>query len=70
MYCYEDTKLLKLFSDVVRILYDNEVVGEDTIKFWFKKGAHPKGRNVFLRDMEPFIKWLDEADEEEEEEED
>lgn len=65
VYCYEDSKLLKLFSHVVRILYDNDIVGEDTIKFWYKKGSHPKGRNVFQRDMEPFIKWLDEAEEEE-----
>ena len=25
-----------------------------------------QGRNVFQRDMEPFIKWLDEAEEEDE----
>ena len=25
-----------------------------------------QGRNVFMRDMEPFIKWLDEAEEEDE----
>lgn len=66
VYCYEDSKLLKLFSNVVRILYDADIVGEDTIKFWYKKGSHPKGRNVFQRDMEPFIKWLDEAEEEDE----
>ena len=29
------------------------------------QGSHPKGRNVFLRDMEPFLKWLDEAEEDE-----
>jgi hypothetical protein len=45
------------------------VVGEDTISHWYKKGSHPKGRNVFLKDMEPFIKWLEEAEEEEDEEE-
>lgn len=32
------------------------------------QGSHPKGRNVFLKDMEPFIRWLDEASEEEDEE--
>ena len=32
---------------------------------WYKKGAHAKGKNVFLRDMEPFIKWLEEAEEDE-----
>ena len=34
----------------------------------YKKGSHAKGRNVFLKDIEPFIKWLDEAEEDEEEE--
>ncbi len=123
MYCYEDPKLLKLFSAVIRILYDNDILDEDTIKFWYKKGSHAKvrrtrlpllldlesrtlclplkhtlfvqqqgrcllwmaasrlidmlltrhltsirqGRNVFQRDMEPFLKWLDEAEEEDEE---
>ena len=44
MYCYEDSKLLKLFATVVRILYDFDVLGEDTIKAWYKKGTQPKVR--------------------------
>jgi hypothetical protein len=35
----------------------------------YKKGSGAKGRNVFLADIEPFIKWLDEAEEEEGDEE-
>lgn len=66
--CYEDNRLLKLFKDIVKLLYNADVIGEDTITHWHKKGSHPKGRNVFLKDMEPFIKWLDEAEEEEDEE--
>lgn len=69
VYCYEDSKLLKLFSQILRILYDADVLGEDAILFWYKRGSHPKGRNVFLHDVEPFIKWLEEAEEEGEEEE-
>ncbi|KAF8066304.1 BZW1 [Scenedesmus sp. PABB004] len=65
--CYEDTRLLKLFSDIVKLLYNADLVGEDTITHWHKKGSHPKGRNVFLKDMEPFIKWLEEAEEEDDE---
>ena len=64
MLCYEDNRMLKIFSDIVKVLYDAEVVGEDTILHWYKKGSHPKGRNVFLKDIEPFIKWLEEAEEE------
>lgn len=63
--CYEDNRLLKLFTDVVKALYSSDLVAEDTIQHWYKKGSHPKGRNVFLKDVEPFIKWLDEAEEEE-----
>jgi len=33
----------------------------------YKKGSHSKGRNVFLKDIEPFIKWLEEAEEDAEE---
>ncbi|KAJ9522813.1 hypothetical protein QJQ45_019789 [Haematococcus lacustris] len=62
--CYEDNRLLKLFSDIVRVLYDADIVGEDAIFHWYKKGSHPKGRNVFTKDIEPFIKWLEEAEEE------
>lgn len=32
--CYEDNRLLKLFSDIVRLLYDADIVGEDTIMHW------------------------------------
>lgn len=42
VYCYEDPKLLKLFATIVRILYDNDILGEDTIKHWHRKGAAPK----------------------------
>lgn len=31
----------------------------------YRKGSHPKGRNVFLKDIEPFIKWLEEAESDE-----
>jgi hypothetical protein len=67
--CYEDSRLLKLFADVLRALYACDLVGEDAVAHWYRKGSHPKGRNVFLKDAEPFIKWLEEAEEEEEEEE-
>jgi ABC-type dipeptide/oligopeptide/nickel transport system ATPase component len=47
--CYEDNRLLKVFSDIVKLLYNGDIVGEDTIQHWFKKGSHPKGRNVFIK---------------------
>jgi hypothetical protein len=43
-YCYEDAKLMKLFPEIIRALYDQEVVSEDTILVWFKRGSNLKGR--------------------------
>ncbi|KAH9610615.1 hypothetical protein KSS87_009860 [Heliosperma pusillum] len=64
--CYEDAKLMKLFPEIVRSLYDQDVLAEDTILHWFRKGTNPKGRQTFVKSLEPFIKWLEEAEEEEE----
>lgn len=66
--CYEDTKLMKLFAEIVRTLYQDDVVSEDAVLYWYRKGTNTKGRAVFAKDMEPFIKWLEEAEEEDEDE--
>ncbi|CAK9181449.1 unnamed protein product [Ilex paraguariensis] len=63
--CYEDAKLMKLFPEIVRSLYDQDVLAEDTILHWFRKGTNLKGRQAFVKALEPFIKWLEEAEEEE-----
>ena len=34
MHCYEDNRFLKIFSDILRLMYDAEIVGEDTIQHW------------------------------------
>jgi len=62
--CYLDPKLLKQFATCVRLLYDSDLVAEDAVRWWASKGAMPKGRHIFVSDLEPFIKWLDEAEEE------
>lgn len=51
----------------MRILYDLDVLGEDTILTWYRKGTNPKGRQVFVKALEPFVKWLEEAEEEDDE---
>ncbi|KAL8544703.1 hypothetical protein ACS0TY_005075 [Phlomoides rotata] len=63
--CYEDAKLMKLFPEIIRSLYDQDVLAEDTILHWFRKGTITKGRQTFVKSLEPFIKWLEEAEEEE-----
>ncbi|KAI6695520.1 hypothetical protein NL676_023230 [Syzygium grande] len=65
MQCYEDAKLMKLFPEIVKSLYDEDVLAEDTILHWFSKGTNPKGRQIFVKSLEPLVKWLEEAEEEE-----
>lgn len=69
VFCYEDNKLMKTFPDIIRLLYDQDVLDEATVLTWHKKGSNVKGRGEFLKAMEPFVKWLEEAEEEESEEE-
>ncbi|XP_010241522.1 PREDICTED: basic leucine zipper and W2 domain-containing protein 2-like [Nelumbo nucifera] len=63
--CYEDAKLMKIFPEVIRSLYDLDVLAEDTILLWFRRGSNPKGRQTFVKALEPFVNWLEEAEEEE-----
>jgi uncharacterized protein (DUF4415 family) len=65
MQCYEDAKLMKVFPEVVRSLYELDVLAEDTILHWYRKGTNPKGRQTFVKGLEPFVNWLEEAEEEE-----
>jgi hypothetical protein len=51
IHCYEDAKLMKLFPEIVRALYDQDVLAEDTVLIWFRKGTNPKGRYVFQTRM-------------------
>ncbi|RYR16638.1 hypothetical protein Ahy_B04g073670 isoform A [Arachis hypogaea] len=65
MQCYEDAKLMKLFPEIIRSLYEQDVLAEDTILHWFRKGTNTKGRQTFVKALEPFVNWLEEAEEEE-----
>lgn len=69
--CYENAKLTKFYRQIVTLLYKEDVVSDTAIVYWSEKGIKPQGKNVFLKQMEPFIKFLrdnaedsDESDEE------
>jgi len=38
---------MKVFPEVVRSLYELDVLAEDTILHWFRKGTNSKGRYAF-----------------------
>ncbi|CAH9098604.1 unnamed protein product [Cuscuta europaea] len=65
--CYEDAKLMKLFPENIRLLFDQDVLAED-------RRHHPSlvlhakeqiPRQSFVKSLEHFVKWLEEAKEEE-----
>lgn len=60
---------MKLFDELVRILYDLDVLAEDTIQHWYHHGSNAKGRAQFVKELEPFMRWLEEAEEEDEDDE-
>ncbi|KAG0236133.1 hypothetical protein BGW42_004017 [Actinomortierella wolfii] len=67
---YEDARFIKQFRAVSQLLYKNDVLSEAAILYWAEKGAKPQGRNVFTKQMEPFVEWLKNTSDEDDEEDD
>lgn len=68
-YCYDDPRFTKSFTKLVTLLYKMDAVTENAIVYWNAKGALPlKGKSIFLKQIEPLIKFFNEAEEEDEEE--
>ncbi|KAJ3299180.1 hypothetical protein HK104_009784 [Borealophlyctis nickersoniae] len=68
--CYEDARFMKHFRAIVSNLYKHDVVSESAILYWAEKGAAQQGKTIFMKQMEPFIAWLKEQEDESEEEDD
>jgi len=69
-FCYDNMNFMKLFQKMVTLLYKMDVLSEDAIISWYKNGHVPKGKSVFLQQMEKMVEWLQNAEEESSEEED
>lgn len=46
--CYEDEKLMKIFREIIKSMYDQDVLQDGTILLWIKKGTNPQGRLIGL----------------------
>lgn len=75
-YVSADMELLKIavFCDVINLLYQKDVLSEEAILRWFRRGMRfEKGSaassNIIREQMIPFVKWLETAEEESDEEE-
>ncbi|KAL6635325.1 hypothetical protein ACP70R_027996 [Stipagrostis hirtigluma subsp. patula] len=65
--CQETTKEFSpLFSKILHVLYEKDIVSEDAILRWAEEKEHAdESDKVFVKQSEAFIQWLKEAEEEE-----
>ncbi|CAD7065085.1 unnamed protein product, partial [Tilletia caries] len=69
LYLYEDTRIMKTFPNILKVLYNADVIESGAILYWASKGAKAQGKQHFLKAAEPLIKALQAQEEEDDEEE-
>jgi len=67
VYCYEDTRIMKAFPQILKVLYNKDCISDQAIIYWHQKGSKPQGRQHFLKSTEPLVKFLQEQESSEEE---
>lgn len=56
MYCHTDTRALRSFPQIIKILYNADCISDQAIIYWHQKGAKPNGKQHFLKVTEPLVK--------------
>ncbi|KAK0543823.1 hypothetical protein OC846_000042 [Tilletia horrida] len=69
LYLYEDTRIMKTFPNILKVLYNEDVINSAAILYWASKGAKPQGKQHFLKATEPLVKALQAQEEEDDDEE-
>ncbi|KIY46214.1 ARM repeat-containing protein [Fistulina hepatica ATCC 64428] len=70
VHCYEDTRIMKSFPQILKVLYNKDVITDQAIIYWHQKGSKPQGRQHFLKSTETLVKFLQEEEDSGEDEED
>lgn len=65
-HAFVNQNFLKIFSKFALLMYKADVLEEDPILQWYSKDHSTKGKNVFLKEMKPFVDWLNTAEVEDE----
>ncbi|KAG6842065.1 hypothetical protein C0991_002719 [Blastosporella zonata] len=68
VYCYEDTRVIKAFPQILKVLYNKDCISDRAIIYWHQKGSKPQGRQHFLKSTEALVKFLQEQETDSEEE--
>ncbi|OBZ70960.1 Basic leucine zipper and W2 domain-containing protein 1-A [Grifola frondosa] len=53
VYCYEDTRIIKAFPQILKVLYNKDCISDQAIIYWHQKGSKPQGRQHFPGDAAP-----------------
>ncbi|XP_002733114.1 eIF5-mimic protein 1-like, partial [Saccoglossus kowalevskii] len=69
-YCYDNMNFMKVFQKIIILLYKSDVLSEDVILKWYREDHLAKGKSVFLQQLQKFVEWLQNAEEESSDEED
>ncbi|KAF9012315.1 hypothetical protein BDQ17DRAFT_1419708 [Cyathus striatus] len=69
VYCYEDTRIIKAFPQILKVLYNKDCISDQAIIYWYQKGSKPQGRQHFLKSTESLVKYLQEQDDTDEDDE-
>ncbi|KAF5348684.1 hypothetical protein D9758_006842 [Tetrapyrgos nigripes] len=68
VYCYEDTRIIKAFPQILKVLYNTDCISDQAIIYWHQKGSKPQGRQHFLKATEALVKFLQEQESDDEDE--
>ncbi|EPQ57028.1 ARM repeat-containing protein [Gloeophyllum trabeum ATCC 11539] len=69
VHSYEDTRIIKAFPQILKVLYNKDCISDQAIIYWHQKGSKPQGRQHFLTATEALVKYLQEQESEEEDDE-
>lgn len=69
VYCYEDTRIMKAFPQILKVLYNKDCISDQAIIYWHQKGSKPQGRQHFLKSTETLVKFLQEQEDDSDEDE-
>ncbi|EGO00197.1 hypothetical protein SERLA73DRAFT_135911 [Serpula lacrymans var. lacrymans S7.3] len=69
VYCYEDTRIMKAFPQILKVLYNKDCITDQAIIYWYQKGSKPQGRQHFLKSTEALVKFLQEQESDDDDDE-
>ncbi|PVG01282.1 ARM repeat-containing protein [Serendipita vermifera] len=67
LYCYEESKVMKTFPQILKVLYNKDCISDQAILYWHSKGSKPQGRQHFLSVTQPLVNFLKEQEDDSDE---